>query len=165
MLISFFLVALYSCGQEFANKTDYPLQVGDIHFDPKIDDPNFTLCDQNNVWQYYNFAKGLQYNGEKAKIIEHFIDRLKVKEHEVESGFLTIRFIVNCKGQTGRYRLQGMDKDYQAKVFNEYLTSQLVKLTKQLDGWIVGQYQGKTYDYYQYLTFKIEKGKLVEIMP
>jgi len=164
-LIFILLTTLYSCGQTQEKKTDYPLQVGDIYFNSKVDDPNFKLCDEDRVFQYYNFGKGLLYKGEKIKLIEHFTNGLKVKEQKDETGFLTIRFIVNCEGKSGRYRVQGMDNDYKEKKFNENLTNKLLSLTKQLDGWIVGEYEGKAYDYYQYLTFKIEKGKLIEIMP
>lgn len=164
-LILILLTPLYLCGQIPEKKIDYPLQVGDIYFDSKIDDPNFKLCDEDRVFQYYNFGKGLQYSGEKIKINQHFKDGLKAKEQKDESGFLTIRFVVNCHGKTGRFRIQGMNNDYKEKTFNENLTSQLLSLTRQLDGWIVGEYEGKTYDYYQYLTFKIENGKLIEVMP
>ena len=58
-----------------------------------------------------------------------------------------------------------MSNDYKKKTFNNHLTNQLLAVTKQLDGWIVGEYEWKVYDYYQYLTFKIDKGKLIEIMP
>lgn len=159
------LTALYACAQTQEQQNNYPLQVGDIYFDAKIDDPTFKLCDETRVFQYYNFENGLQYKGEKVKIIEHFAAGFKSSGTENESGFLTIRFIVNCNGQTGRFRVLGMDDDYQEKAFSESLTNQLLNLTKQLDGWIVGEHKGKTYDYYQYLTFKIENGKLIEIMP
>jgi hypothetical protein len=165
IFISLLLTTLYSCGQTPEKKVDYPLQVGDISFNAKMDDPNFKLCDEDRVLQYYNFGKGLLYNGEKIKINEHFRDGLKIKEQKGESGFLTIRFIVNCQGKAGRYRVQGMNNDYKEKIFNENLTNQLLSLTKQLDGWIVGEYGEKAYDYYQYLTFKIDNGKLIEIMP
>jgi hypothetical protein len=164
-LIFILLATLYSCAQTPEKKVSYPLQVGDIYFDSKIDDPDFKLCDENRVFQYYNFGNGLLYKGEKIKINEHFREGLKTKEQKNESGFLTIRFIVNCEGKTGRYRIQGMNNDYKEKAFNKNLTSQLLSLTKQLNGWIIGEYDGKTYDYYQYLTFKIENGKLIEIMP
>jgi hypothetical protein len=166
IIIIFILpMTLYSCGQTPEKKPNYPLQVGDIYFNSKIDDSNFKLCDEDRVFQYYNFGKGLLYKGEKIKIYEHFKGGLNSKEQEEESGFLTIRFIVNCEGRTGRFRVQGMDNEYKEKEFNDNLTDQLLSLTKQLDGWIIGEYEGKAYDYYQYLTFKIEKGKLIEILP
>lgn len=164
-LIFILVTTLCSCGQTQEKTASYPLQVGDIYFDSKIDDPDFKLCDETKVLQYYNFGEGLQYKGEKVMINEHFKAGLKTKEQKNESGFITIRFIVNCEGKTGRYRVQGMDYDYNEKSFNPKLTNRLLDLTKQLDGWIIGEYEGKPYDYYQYLTFKIEDGNLIEIMP
>jgi hypothetical protein len=159
------LTTLCSCEKPQEKDVSYPVQVGDIYFDSRLDDPAFKPCNEDRVLQYYNFGKGLLYKGEKIKINEHFQDGLKTQEQQDESGFLTIRFIVTCEGKTGRFRVQGMNNDYTEKAFNENLTNQLLRLTKQLDGWIVGEYEGKAYDYYQYLTFKIEQGELIEIMP
>lgn len=158
-------MTLYSCAQTQEKKVGYPLQVGDIDFNPKIDGPNFKLCDETRVLQYYNFGKGLQYNGEKIAIHEHFQKGLKTKEKKGETGVLTIRFIVNCSGQTGRFRIQGMDNNYNEKKFDDTITNQVLSLTRKLEGWMAGEIEGNKYDYYQYLSFKIENGKLIEIMP
>ena len=58
-----FLSALNSCGQKKVGeeKASYPENVGDIEFNKDIDDPNFKVCDQDRVFQYYNFTKGFQY--------------------------------------------------------------------------------------------------------
>jgi hypothetical protein len=73
--------------------------------------------------------------------------------------------VVNCKGETGRFRIQQMDMDYQEMKFLPETVNQLLKLTQQLHGWIIGEYNGAVRDYYQYLTFKIQEGQLMEIMP
>jgi len=36
---------------------------------------------------------------------------------------------------------------------------------KSLKGWKVKQMESKKIDYYQYLTYKIENGKIVEVLP
>jgi hypothetical protein len=136
------LTTLYSCGQTHEKKEDYPLQVGDIDFNSKIDDPDFKLCDETKVLQYYNFGKGLQYKGEKIAITEHFKNGLKTKEKIGETGVLTIRFIVNCNGQIGRFRIQGMDNDYNEKNFTDNISNQVLSLTRKLDGWIAGELEG-----------------------
>lgn len=170
ILIPALLSTLYSCGQEQKKneqKTneEYPLQVGDICFNHKIDDPDFKLCDDNGILQYYNFEKGLQYKGEKPAIKKHFKEGLKAKGLEEDTGYITIRFIVNCEGKTGRFRVQEMDNDFNEKEFSVDLKMQLLNLTEKMPGWPAGEYEGKIRDYYQYLTFKIEGGNLVEIMP
>ena len=158
------LAVLVSCQHE-ARPQQYPLQVGDIDYDPKLDDPSFELCNDKQVPQYYNFGKGVQYQGEKPAINKHFESLFNYEGDLNDSGFITIRFIVNCKGKTGRFRIQQMDFDYQEKKFRDEWVPQLVERTKQMSGWEIGQHNGSAYDYYQYLTFKIEKGKLIEIMP
>lgn len=166
ILTLFFPVAILSCAQSQDNPVDYAAQVGDIVFESDVDDPNFQACDEERVFQYYNFGNGVQYKGEKPKIEEHFFNGLKVKgDTRADNGFLTIRFVVNCRGETGRFRMQGMDNDYNAKEFSPALSNALLSLTKELDGWIVPEHEGVSYDYYQYLTFKIENGALIEIMP
>jgi hypothetical protein len=161
ILLSF----LSCCSRLSPSNPDYPRHVGDLSFDAKTDDPNFKVCNETEVFQYYNFGNGLQYKGEKPKIVEHFTRGLTKQGAPTDTGFITIRFIVNCQGATGRFRVQGIDSNYQEKKFSPALTGQLLSLTKQLDGWVIGKYEGMIYDYYQYLTFKIENGKLIEIMP
>lgn len=84
-----------------------------------------------------------------------------------ESGYITIRFIVNCKGEAGRFRVIQMDKDYQLTSFSEELVLQLYNITTSLKGWEIftSENNNYSYDYIRYLTFKIEKGELKDIMP
>jgi hypothetical protein len=158
------LVDLNSCAQS-SDDSKYPKQVGDIYFDAKMDDPNFKICTPNRVSQYFNFGKSLQYRGEKVKIIQGFSELFNAKGNKKDSGFVTIRFIVNCEGKTGWFRVQGMGIDYKEKKFSADLVNNLLAATRKLDGWIIGGDSTNKIDYYQYLTFKIERGNLVEIMP
>lgn len=167
-ILLLFLCGLNACRRhsvEPSSSNAYPRQVGDIAFDPKVDDPNFKVCNESRAQQYYNFDKGLLYKGEKPAIVAHFNNGFKPSQKSTETGFVTIRFIVNCEGKTGWFRVLGIDHDYKPKKFSAGLVNQLLTLTKQLNGWIVGEYNGKTFDYYQYLTFKMENGRLIEIMP
>lgn len=164
LFLLFLAIIFFSCSQP-EKPTEYPLQVGDIAYDASIDDENFKVCDENRIAQYYNFGQGLQYEGEKLRLNQHFLTGYKPQVADDASGFITIRFIVNCHGQTGRFRMVGMDNEYNEKSFDEDIATQLLELTRQLNGWIVPQHDGQNFDYYQYLTFKIEKGELIEIMP
>ncbi len=58
-----------------------------------------------------------------------------------------------------------MDFEYQPKTFSKKLTTELLTLTQNLNGWIVGMYENQAFDYYQHLIFKIEDGNITEIMP
>src|ERR1041385_7696387 len=110
--------SLSSCSQKTSVSDNYPENVGDISVDANLDDPNFKVCDENRIHQYYNFGKALQYKGEKVKIIEHF-KVFKRSNSDNDTGLVTIRFVVNCNGETGRFRVQGMSNDYTEKSFSK----------------------------------------------
>lgn len=143
----------------------YLRHIGDSEFWPGFDDPSFKPCDgETYVIQYFNSSQGLQYEGEKSALVEAFQAAYQPIDTE-ESGWVRIRFMVNCEGKTGRYRIQAADYNYRPVRFDERIISQLVKITHSLEGWLPQRINGRVRDYYQYLIFKIEKGQLKEILP
>lgn len=166
-LLPFLAIALLfnACrsGQSVQDKR-YPAHVGDISPDPKQDDPAFTVCRENYVPQYYSLESG--YEGEKPAIEAYFRKNfVHNNKHKAVDGYITIRFVVNCQGKTGRFRLQEVGPDLVAKQFPAELSSQLLRLVKSLQGWKPGMNNGVALDYYKYLTFKIKDGNIAEILP
>lgn len=164
-LFLFILPLLVSCTTEKA-ASKYPSYVGDIELNQKIDNPNFKKCGdiKDYSFQYYNDSKGLQFIGEKIAI-EKKAEGLRLKSDPNVNGYITIRFLVNCKGESGMFRVQQMNENYEEIIFEKKLTSKLLDFTKNLAGWIPKEIDGKKIDYYQYLTFKIENGKISKILP
>ena len=164
LYIFFLLPILFSCQAE-KTVTVYPNQVGDIVFDKSKDDPAFKRCmNKDYGFQYYNDSKGYQYNGEKIAIIQA-LDHLKLSSSQQINGSVTIRFLVNCEGKTGLFRVQQMDENYTEAHFDKEFVEKILDFTKSLNGWLPKEYQGHKIDYYQYLTYKIENGKIAEILP
>lgn len=167
-ILSFILLIplLASCQADKSALSKYPVQVGDIVFDEKLDDKNFKKCNpkESYGYQYYNDSKGFEYKGEKLKI-EKELEALQLKSLGKENGYITIRFLVNCEGKTGLFRIEEMNEEYLKTNFDEKFLDALFKFTKNLNGWIPKEIQGKKIDYYQYLTFKIKHGEVSEILP
>ena len=145
------------------------LHVGDIEFDPSTDNPDFKICGPR-IFQYYNFEKG-NFSLDKKLIRKHFADRFKKGgEGAGQTGYITIRFVVNCQGEADRYRIYEIDRELIETKFDKALKNQILALTKELKGWKPGEFQvlrnrpGK-FDFYQYLTFKIHEGELIDILP
>lgn len=152
---------ILSCGP--ATK-ELPDHVGDIEPDSTIDDFGFIPCNENYILQYYNFGQNIQYKGEKWALVNEINDRYKPVNTD-DSGYITIRFVVNCDGKTGRFRLTVLDQDYKPHKMNTKITAQLMDIVKSTNGWKPGKLDGADFDYYQYLTFKIEKGEINSIIP
>lgn len=138
--------------------------VGDIRYDSLYDDAAFLICDTLNVLEYYNTASYyLSHRKEIGQLLEQeFIPKTTWRN---QHGYLTIRFIINCKGQTGCFRVFQLDTAYQPTVFTKDLSDTLLNRVKKIPGWQPAAYEGKVYDSYQYITFRIKAGKIISIAP
>jgi hypothetical protein len=161
-VLSFLFLSL--CLPVFAQTTIFPDNVGDIPFDSLKDDPGFVVCNEKMVFQYYNTKS--YYKDHKNGIVKFLLDGFRPQESFADqTGYLTVKFIINCKGETGRFRLFEIDSSYQPSHFKEALSGQLLGLVKQLRGWQPAVYKGQIYDSYQYITFRIRNGKIISITP
>ncbi len=160
------LIGLGCQSQKESNSNPgYPRWIGDITFDPELDKADFEICGgEENVKQYFNFTQGLQYDGEKRAILNFFQANYSPIESD-NSGLVRIRFLVNCKGETDRFRIISMNDNYEETAFDADITDQLLNLIRQLNGWKIMPTSEEPEDYYQYLIFKIQDGKLIEILP
>ena len=140
--------------------------IGDIEHDATIDDPNFRVCNgDDKVFQYFNLGNGPVYVGEKPTLVNAFKTKFKALPGKDQNGLIRIRFIVNCKGQAGRFRVLQSDLDYNETEFDDRIISQLIKITKDIKDWVVLHRQDEPVDYYHYLIFKIVDGQIIEILP
>ena len=161
--LSLFLILLF-IGCDNSDSPYPPRMIGDIAHQPEIDG-DFELCNwESRAIQYYALAENT-YGGEKFEIQKIFEKQYQPEDAKKESGLVRIRFIVNCKGETGRFRILGMDEDYNEKIFDKSITDQLLKITKSLDNWKTFERNGANPDFYQYLIFKIKEGQIIEILP
>ncbi len=139
--------------------------VGDIVFDPQTDDPNFSLCgSEEYLFQYFNSGKGIAIEGEKKGLEQQLFALFKNTKFK-NDGYVRIRFIVNCKGESGRFRVLTSDLQFNENKMPSTVTEPLLKACKEIKGWKPLIYNEKARDYYQYLTFVIVDGQLKEILP
>ncbi len=135
-------------------------RIGDITFDKDIDNSEFKICNEDRIPQYY--AVGTNYqNGEKAikKELSELINNLNFKN----SGFITYRFIVNCKGEVGSFRVKTIDSVLKENVFDSQKIKQLQKSIEKLKQWNAGKRKDETLDSYYVLNFKIQNNKITDI--
>jgi hypothetical protein len=164
LIICLLLTNCESPKEKSNSHNEKPVTVDGISFDKTKDDPDFKLCN-SYVYQYFNDSKGLIYKGDKPKIEEAFFNRYNSEIVPKETGTIRIHFTVNCKGEADRFRLLGMDDEYNELVFDKKITDQLLNITKNLKGWGVKELRGKSIDYYQYLIFIVNDGIITKILP
>lgn len=165
-LFSILLIISCHTDKKTKNTNEYPRWVGDIEQDSLKDGAAFETCNgDDKIFQYFNSGEGPKYAGEKSSILAKFDTEYKPVIGKDQNGLIRIRFVVNCKGKAGRFRILQSDFDYNEIEFDKEIVSQLLDITKNIEIWETTQIDGKTLDYYFYLIFKIKDGQIEEILP
>lgn len=139
-------------------------KIGWIPFDNNLDNPKFKVCDELNIQEYYQVNPSY---GEGMQSIRNYISAHKqVLETLCEKdGYVIIRFVINCQGQTDRYRTKFMTLNYtNENSINAELQNKIIQVTRNMGNWNPGKYDGKTYDCYQHLKFLFKKSQLVDVL-
>ncbi|MFQ3213495.1 MAG: hypothetical protein ACJAT1_000667 [Marivirga sp.] len=135
-----------------------------VAFDRHIDKVDLQLCDEERVLQYYMVST--DYNGGKRAIKSKLFPRIQKDQISFGSfdGNITIRFIVNCKGQIGLFRARVIDQALKTAEIDEVNAANLIALVSQLDNWQVAvQENGEVYDAYYSINFKVRNGFINDI--
>jgi hypothetical protein len=157
--------------QEETVKEEKKRHVGDIHFDSKIDPAPSGFSPCSNAFysfQYYNFeSNGLKYVGEKPQLMKELMANYHPPKTPKESCFITTRFIVNCKGQSGWYRTKVFNEEYKPTEISTELKDAVETAVKSLKSWETkfSSRRDKTMDYHQYLTLRIHDNKIISVVP
>lgn len=152
----------FSCDYYVINSHD--THVGVIK-KPHFDDSDFKACFEEKIFpSYYGSPKASFSNG-KDSLRTYFKNEFNNNGFTSESGFITIRFIINCEGRAGRFEILETGTDYKEKKFSPYIPKHLFEITQKLNTWTPLQYHGVAYDSFFHLTFKIENGEIAEILP
>ncbi len=134
--------------------------IEDLEFDPEVDDPGFLLCDESNIRPEYGM--GTDVRSERIALKEFFLDFYTYGHlYRHVSGYVRIRYIVNCNGLTGRFRVNHYDKNYRPADFGKLISLQFVNQLHQFDGWSAAQ--TSSVDSYDELTLQFEEGRLVKV--
>lgn len=124
----------------------------------------YQLCNEGSLYNTYSGAGLKAYKGSKKK----FRDTLN-KEFNTNSytdfGYLNFRFLVNCQGNSGWFEIIEMDLNLKEKPLTPKLVDELLEFTSNSKRWNIISYNDKPQNYYMYVSYRIENGKVTEIIP
>lgn len=149
-----------SCDYYMVN--DYKDHVGVIENGANED--AFELCYKEKVFPYYYGRQASGFEFGKDSLRQYFRSRYYNQGVTNESGYITIRFNINCKGEAGDYEIHQLGLDFEKKKFNRQIVDQLYDLTRALKSWKPVEFYGDKYDSFIHISFKIENGVLKEIL-
>mgnify|MGYP003121024209 FL=1 len=134
-------------------------RIGDLSENNKTDQ-NFEVCDDNRITQ--NYGMRAEYSGGNKAIKEEILNDLQTLNFE-QPGLITFPFIVNCKGKTGRFRVNSTGTDLQEIEVDPSKIKDIEKALLQLKKWAPAKNEFDSYDSYYVLNFKIRNNNIVDI--
>ena len=163
--------AVPALAQRVAPTADSTSNIGDIAFDPATDRSSFQRCGegQYDVPQYYQSTTA--YTGGTQALRQQFVRAVLPRSTGPQAGYITIRFLINCHGETDRFRITQLDTAYQPAHFSPALVAALLGRAKALRAWEPGKFSGpgthhgEALDSYYYLLLKISHGRVVDVLP
>ncbi|WP_297704713.1 hypothetical protein [uncultured Eudoraea sp.] len=135
-------------------------QVGDIAFNRKQDLLEFRPCNDDKIFQYYSL--NTDYRGGKRAMKQDILQNTQIKNLP-KNGLLTIRYVVNCKGDSGYFRAKMIDPELNEIDISNKDLSELYSVLAKLQKWQPGMIQNQMQDSYVQITFKFYKGKIIDI--
>ncbi len=156
--------------KQFDSLSKHGIQrVGYIDFDKTIDkDKDLTLCtDHGFIADYYNGGNDRAgFIGGKGKLKKLIFEKLDPNKLNNESGYLTFRFVINCKGIAGKFITdQSADFNYNKKQFSQETVTHLYDIISSVKEWKPCIVRNTKIDSYFYVTFILKNGEIQDILP
>lgn len=151
-----------SCDYYVVNPYKHP--IGHLS-ESNIGNPDFEPCYKEEIFAGNYFRKPSGFSFGKDSLRRYFSSTYDNQGIVSESGYITFRFAINCEGEKGWYEIHELGLDFKEKKFNKITVDHLLKLIEDLDSWRPIEFNDNKFDSYMHLTFKIENGDLLEILP
>ncbi len=167
LLILIAVVGVYyymQIGKHTIDKEKYPHYIGYLDPQKTISDTNFKICSDERIFKTHHGAPKIAYAPNKGVFRNTILSEYK-NQGFTDSGYLNFRFIINCKGEPGRFEITEMNLNLEETKLNEKLVDQLFTLTAQSRHWNTFTFKNEARDYYMYVSYKIENGEISEILP
>ena len=159
---------LYFTHKEAYNTDNKPYKhiIGYINQEKALLNDTYKLCGDGFIQRTYNGSALEGYTVNKKHFRDQLLSAFNTNAYK-DSGYLNFRFLVNCKGQAGWFEIIETDLDLVEQKINPELVSELLEFTSQSDHWNILSYEktGDSYNYYNYVSYRLENGKITEIIP
>lgn len=127
-----------------------------------------SICSAKTI-SYVDPDYRLKYRGSMYAIRKEFHDKFPEQNFlniNQNSGIITIQFNITCEAKTIISKVQSVDFDYKEIEMNKDLIKELTNIVMGLKDWEIKFLKNSEIGKQAaFLTFKIENGKIIDIMP
>ncbi len=150
-------------GRFEVDEEKYPYHVGYLSPENADFSKDFERCsDELPIGFYHSTAPHIYNNGKPA--FQAYILANFENEPYSDNGYLNLRFLIDCEGDLGDLEVNELNTDLELTDLSDELVNDLVALAMRPENW-ASLKKKEPRDMYMYLLFKLENGKVVEIIP
>lgn len=142
----------------------YPNYIGYINPDKAHLNEAFELCDNGRIYGTHHGLPKEAFAISKKHFRNTILSEYKSESYS-DSGYLNFRFLVNCEGKAGRFEINELNLDLEEIDLNDQMVKELLNLTALETHWATFYINGEPKNYYMYILYRIENGKIIEILP
>lgn len=102
------------------------------------------------------------YKGSKYQFRQNLLDAYNADKYK-DNGYFNLRFYISNVGKVWLYEVNEMDFNFNPTQFSPGLKEELIALSLKKDNW--NPFSEEDLNYYMHLTYRIENGKITEIIP
>jgi len=124
----------------------------------------FTLCQSKDSLQIFPY-RSLEYKGHQRALRKELTHQLELKNLNFADGYLFVSYYINCKGDAGKFTIDGMDLNYKKKTFDETILQAVQSSIEDLTNWkLPYNKEGEKLDASYSMTFKFKNDKIENII-
>lgn len=119
-------------------------------------------CDTLPVYAYF------QVKGKYPESAQTLVRWGDSSLHHVDSsanGYVTFRVLIDCTGKLAGVKLLQTNEHYESVFFKQEIVEDLYAFVKSLHGWKAAIVKSGRVNYTAYLSFKIQNGHVVQVVP
>lgn len=151
-------------GKFKADENKYPHYIGFIDQSTALLNNTFQLCGDGEIIKIHHGAPFDAYQNNKRTFSENVLKVYNNKGYK-DSGYINFRFLVNCEGNPGWFEIIEINEDYVEISHSKEMVAQLLKITSDPSHWAIYIVDEIPRNYYHYVSYKIENGEIIEILP
>ena len=146
-----------------SSSSKYKVRVGHLSIPDSLNQNMEVFLDfYKGSYHTYSSAAPEIYNGNKYQFRKRVVTKFNALNH-IDSGYLTFRFLINSQGEVFLHETIEMDLNLALSDLNDEMVKDLKKISFKTENW--HPYIDSHHNYYMYLTYRIENGKITEFTP
>lgn len=157
--IWFSFITIFCCSLSAQNRVSPPIS------SINSESSDTTACKSRNTYYYSLNAKYPKSSYTLMKDANAFL--VSSQNNDTETGYITFRFRITCNGEVQKdFQILQTNERYEKTQFSPSLVANLQQYLITLHNWKVAKGKnGSSFSYFSYLTFKIDNGKVVNVIP